>query len=280
MRTANAGLVWTLAVLACLCVLPSGGATGAPFTYGGASAEALALYRQGWVEILRYGRWTDAERLYRQAVTVDTDFPVARSVLARIVLDPAERSALYRQVEAARAGTSDAENLLLRTYQTTLELFAMRERGEAPPDSFRSAMARQAVQDYGEFLRRYPGEWSVMIEYVEWIHALDGPEAALEAIQDLREASGEALSFSYFEAYFYAELGHLTTARKLAGAFRKAINDPTAPQPDYLDAYIAYQAGNLPRARTLIDRALALDPRHLIAERLAKQIEAAMSGSA
>ena len=243
------------------------------YDFGGASAAALSLYRRGWIEILRYGRWTEAERLYREAVAMDPDLSIAKSVLARITRDPAERDLLYRSVRDSLADVDEHGRLLLATYQATLELFARREAGEAIPGDFRTAMARQAVRDYGAFLRAYPNEWSVLIEYVEWVHALDGPAAALDAVDRLHREGGH--SFSYFPAWFHAELGNRVRARDLARRFSQSIDDPTSPQPHYLHAFLAYQEGELEEAREAVSIALKLDARHLLADRLRREIEAA-----
>lgn len=247
------------------------------YDFGGAKEEALAAYRRGWVAILRDGRWAEAERRYREALTLDPDFIIARSVLARITTDAKERDALYQQVESEREAVDSAGRLLLRTYQKTLQRFARRETGSTPGAEENRAMADRAVRDYGAFLARYPGEWSVLIEYIEWIHALDGPEAALAAIARLQGARGPAIDFSYFSAWFHAELGQLETARRQASAFRQRINDPGAPQPHFLDAYLHFEAGNLEAATASVERALALDPRHLLAARLQSRIDAARS---
>ena len=166
-------------------------------------------------------------------------------------------------------------NLLLTTYQATLELFARREAGESIPASLREEMAKRAVRDYGAFLRAHPDEWSVRIEYVEWVHALEGPAAALEAVDRLR-GDGDP-SFAYFPAWFHAELGNRQRASTLAERFTREIDDPTSPQPHYLRAYLAFEEGRHDEAHALIERALALDPRHLLADRLRREIEAALA---
>ena len=245
------------------------------YGFGGADTDALALYRQGWIEILEYGRWTEAERLYRETVAADPDFIVAKSVLARITSDTAERNRLFEEVRSRLDEVDDDGRLLLVTYQKTLELFAARETGDTAAPEARAAMARRAVNDYGRFLEKYPDEWSVMIEYVEWIHALEGPAAALAEIERLREARGSATSFGYFPAWFHAELGQHDTARRLASAFTRRIDDASSPQPHYLNAYLAFSAGDLDAARLAIARALALDPGHLLARRLQNTIAAA-----
>jgi len=247
---------------------------GFPFAH--VDVEAVAHYRQGWVEILSYGRWSEAERHYREAIAQDPDFLLGMSVLARITADVDERNTLYERVNARLEEAGEYERLLLTTYQQTLELFALRETGAAIPDNYRRSMAARAVDDYGRFLGSYPGEWSVMIEYVEWVHALEGPEAALQEIERLRSTMGQGLDFSYFPAYFHAELGQLTIARKRASEFAARIDDPGSPQPHYLNAFLHYQAGDLTQAQQAIERALALDSRHLLAQRLQGLIERAL----
>ncbi len=242
------------------------------YDFGGASVEALTLYRQGWVEILRYGRWSEAERLYREAVAADPDFLIAQSVLARITTDSAERDRLYEAVERRRQSVDDQGQLLLHTYQRTLELFALREAGQSISPDERRAMARRAVDDYGRFLANSPREWSVVIEYMEWVHALEGPEAALAVVEKLHGESDAPLYFSYFPAWFEAELGNHERAAALAGEFDARLNDPDAPQPYFLRAFLAQQRGETQIARQQIETALTLDPRHLLASRLQAEL--------
>lgn len=235
------------------------------YAYGGVSSDALEVYRRGWVEILEYGRWAEAERLYREALALDPAFTIAKSVLARITEDAEERQALFREVES-ELDRVDADGLLiLEVYQRTLELFAFRERGDPLPAGFRDAMARQAVSSYARFVEKYPAEWSVVIEYIEWVHALNGPEAALSEVA--RIGAGEQ-GFSYFPAYFEAQLGRFDRARALADEFAAGFSDPLVPQPHYLNAYISYQLGQFDAAEQHVARALELAPRHLIAQRL------------
>ncbi|MEE4278131.1 MAG: hypothetical protein V2I82_06665 [Halieaceae bacterium] len=247
------------------------GASSGLYSFGGASKEALNLYRRGWREILLHGRWTEAERLYREAAAADPDFLIAKSVLARITTDSSERQALYEAVEARRDEVDDAGQLLLNTYQATLELFAMRERGESGSAEERTAMMHRAVEDYGAFLERYPNEWSVIIEYVEWVHALEGPQAALDAVESIQASRAQNIDFSYFPIHFEAELGHHERAAEMAEAFAQRIDIPDAPQPHFLSALLAFERGDFDEAESEASRALALDPRHLLAERLLRR---------
>ena len=245
------------------------------YDFGTSNETAQQHYRRGWIEILQYGRWMEAERQYRLAVAADPNFFIAKSVLGRITSSKSERAQLYSDVERHSDLVDDAGQLLLRTYQRTLELFELRESGNPIPEGFREDMAAIAERDYAQFLKQYPDEYSVNIEYIEWVHARRGPAAALEEVERLNARDVGRLSFSYFPAYFHAELGNFEVAHEMAHDFARAM-DETAPQPHYLRAFIAFKEGDLLRAQHDVERALGLDDRHLLAERLRAQIEAAL----
>ena len=111
------------------------------YDFGASSETALQHYRRGWIEILENGRWAEAERQYRLAVADDPDFLIAKSVLGRITSSKGERAQLYRDVESHSDLGDDAGQLLLRTYQRTLELFELRESGNPIPEGYREDMA-------------------------------------------------------------------------------------------------------------------------------------------
>ncbi len=262
-------------LLLTLCLLASAFARSAEglYAFGGANARALEAYRQGWVEILSHGRWTEAERLYRLAVELDEDFLIAKSVLARITIDPQERVQLYREVEDRRDEIDADGRLIIDTYQRTLELFIARERGEVLPENFRGSLAADARRHYGQFLRRHPREWSVLIEYIEWVHAIEGAVGALEEIERLRMQDLYAgVSLSYFPASFYAESGDWFSATRAFQQFVAGLPAEQLPQPHFACALLAFEHGEYAPALMEVDRALVLDPRHLLAERLRRRI--------
>lgn len=243
------------------------------YDYGGASAAAVVAYRQGWVEILEYGRWTEAERLYRKAVKLDPGFFIAKSVLARISRDATERDALYRSVQENLHSVDASGRLILDVYQKTLELFAAREAKTPLAEGFREQMVAQAVTNYRRFLDRYPGEWSVVIEYLEWVHAAHGSGAALLEIEALRKNPAMAeITLSYFPASFYAELGDEAKALQSFKAFSAALPRGDLPQRHYALAYLNFYKGDYLAAKLEVDRSLVLDPKHLLAERLLAQV--------
>lgn len=252
---------------------------GAQYAFGGARPDALAAYRSGWVEILELGRWREAEIEYRKALTIDPNFVIAQSVLARLTQDRAERRQLMQSIEANAHRVDEDGRLLLDVYLKTLELIESRDEGELGADKvgqLRDELAQLAVSNYREFLDKYPGEWSVLIEYVEWIHATTGPEGALQAVESLSKKVETAAprGFSYFPAYFHAELGEFEQANRLAAVFEARMPLEDLPQPHYLRAFIAFKSNAIALASTEIDQALRLDPDHLLAQRLKLQIEA------
>lgn len=248
------------------------------YSFDNTNPRALALYRQGWLEILEYGRWTESERLYREALRVDPSFVIGKAVLARITSDAQERRELHRQIERD-AHLVDADGqLILGVYVDTLTLIDARDTGAALEPGFRERMAEQAVQRYELFVRKYPNEWSVLIEYIEWVHALDGPQAAIAAAQTMNSLYQSSPSYSYFLAYFHAELKNFSTAIQLANEFSTQLDAQVHPQASYIRAFIALQQGQRETARRSIERALEIDSKHLLAQRLAREIACEGSG--
>ncbi|WP_439108132.1 tetratricopeptide repeat protein [Congregibacter sp.] len=251
---------------------------GSLYNYGQASDEALTLYRQGWAEILEKGRWAEAERLYREVLAVDPGFVIAKSILGRITEDAQERKALTADVNRNLSAVDKPGRLILDPYTMTLTLISARETGESLAEDFRDELTGLAISNYRRFLDRYPDEWAVRIEYIEWIHAKHGPQRALDEIQKMRKEEGPHVSrLSYFPAYFHAELGEYERAKKVAREFVNQLPPGEWPQEHYIEAFIAFERGDYALADTAVERALQLAPRHLIAQRLNKKIKQALS---
>ena len=248
------------------------------YSYGEACREALPSYRRGWAEILQRGRWTEAERLYRDAVAKAPNCVIAKSVLARITIDAVERRQLMAEIQATKSNIDSEGALILEPYVRTLRLISARETGVSLPDDFSRDLRRLAASNYRLFLDSYPEEWAVRIEYIEWIHAEHGPGKALEKIGEMaQENLTDSFRMSYFPASFHAELGHFEQATELAQKFVKQLGPGDWPQAYYIKAFIAYESGDYIVAQQSIRRALQLDPRHLIADRLSKKINRALA---
>lgn len=271
--------LWMLLTVALgAAAVPSASAEASLYSYGEACKKALPYYRQGWVEILENGRWTEAERLYREAVAVAPDCIVAKSVLGRITVDAAERKTLIAQIQANVENVDPRGRLILEPYLQTLILISARDTGQRLGEEFRSDLTKTAINNYQVFLEHYPEEWAVRVEYIEWTHAEQGPKKALDAIQKmLQERPSDSVRLSYFPAYFHAELGEFDQATELARQFVQELGPGDWPQEHYISAFIAYQLGDYAAASVAIKQALLLDPRHLIAERLSKKINAAVA---
>lgn len=271
-------MLLTVAVALGAAAVPSVSAESPRYSYGQACEKALPVYRQGWVEILERGRWTEAERLYREAVAVAPDCMIAKSVLGRITVDAAERKTLIAQIQANIENVDPHGRLILEPYLKTLILISARDTQQSLSEDFRSDLTKMAISNYRSFLEHYPEEWAVRVEYIEWIHAEQGPQKALEAIQKMsQERPSDSVRLSYFPAYFHAELGEYDQATELARQFVQELGPGDWPQEHYISAFIAYQLSDYAAASQSIKQALLLDPRHLIAERLRKKIDAALA---
>ncbi|MFT4768235.1 MAG: tetratricopeptide (TPR) repeat protein, partial [Glaciecola sp.] len=211
-------------------------------------------------------------------VAVEPNCSIAKSVLARMTTDAAERKTLIAEIQSAIDSVDGGGRLILDPYLKTLLLIGARDTGESLGEDFRSDLSRMAISNYRSFLDRYPDEWAVRVEYVEWIHAAHGPEEALAKIREMAvNDPTDSYRFSYFPAYFYAELGDYEHAIKLAREFVQQLGPGDWPQEHYIFAFIAYERGDYAEANVSIKHALLLDPRHLIAGRLSKKIDTALA---
>jgi len=270
-------MLFAAAVVLTAGLAPAAGADSQLYSYGEACHGAMSDYRQGWAEILENGRWTDSERLYRKVVAAAPDCLIAKSVLARITIDADERESLIEDIQSNIDKVDVHDRWLLDPYLKTLLLINARDTGQSLGEGFRDDLTSMAVRNYRAFLDEYPGEWAVRIEYIEWIHAAQGPQGALEAIGEMSsEGLSDNLRLSYFPAYFHAELGEYSQAIELAQAFVQQLGPGDWPQEHYITAFIDYQRGQYSAAAESIKHALQLDPRHLIAERLSKKIDKAL----
>ncbi|EAQ98698.2 tetratricopeptide repeat protein [Congregibacter litoralis] len=281
-RIPNWGSLRSLRVLALSALIMSSVSPAAAntslYSYGGVNDEALALYRQGWSEILERGRWAEAERLYRAALVLAPDFVIAKSVLARMTDDAAEREALVHEINRSRGRVDVRGQLILDPYAMTLTLITARESGATLRAGFREDLTNLAIANYQKFIEHYPDEWAVRIEYLEWIHAKQGPGEALRAIEAMKAANpAHGARLSYFPASFYAEIGDFAKATEEAERFIRQLGPGDWPQAHYIGAFIAHLQGDYRLASESINDALRLDPQHIIAQRLKVEIEKALN---
>lgn len=245
-----------------------------PFHYGTKSQEALAHYQKGWEQILDRGEWTLAENSFRKAVQVDSNFLLGWSQVGRISKNPEERALIFKQLSDKQDQTKGWEKKLLEVYLGSLKLIDSRDRGLIiTPDQI-SNFYKLSESHFSDFLNVHPNETYVYSEYIEVVHGIYGPRAALDSLQ--KQTSGDIKLNSFlisYSAQMQAEMKDFESAFQTAREMEKSLNASDLPIISFTNAFIYFEKGAYEIAGKLLDQTLSLDKNHTLAHRLKNRVD-------
>lgn len=279
MPISNTGylLIRHLVLLIFLAALPScpAPATGeASFNYGTTRDSALHYYQQGWQQIMDYGQWTAAEQSFRKAAQLDSAFLLANAVYGRITSNVAEKKRML-QLSPLEKATPD-QQLLLEVYNMGNRAAVSQSADSAR--QMRVDRIRRAEKNYRKFVHKYPGQSYEKAEYIEVLHALYGPERALDSLDARVTFTQRKLPFFIsYEAMMYAESDRYEEALKKIKQLEKQASGKPWPCVPFTKASVYYEMDSLDLALKSVNRAIEMDSAHLIAAGLKEQIEARQS---
>lgn len=241
------------------------------FSYGTESPEALVHYQKGWEQILDRGEWTLAEESFRKAVQIDSGFVLAWSQVGRISKKPEERSLIFQQLSAKQGKLSGWEKKLLEVYLGSLELIDLKDRGLSITPNQISNFYKISEKNFSEFLQAYPNEQYVNSEFIEVIHGISGPQAALDTLQK-QKAEGKKLNpfLISYTAQMQAEMMDFENAFQTAHDLEKMLKDLHLPIIPFTYAVIHFEKKEFESAAKMINQTLTLDGNHTLAQRLEK----------
>lgn len=245
-----------------------------PFDYGTKSPEALAFYHKGWEQILDRGEWTLAEESFRKAVQIDSGFILAWSQVGRISKNPEERSLIFQQISAKQGMIAAWEKKLLEVYLGSLELIDSKDRGLRITSDQVSDFYKLSEKNFSDFLQAFPNEHYVNAEFIEVIHGIYGPKAALDSLQK-QKFNGKNLNpfLISFEAQMQAELKDFKNAFKTVRKLEKILGNSNLPIIPFTYALIHFEKKQFEAAGKLLTQTLSLDRNHTLAKRLKKQVD-------
>lgn len=248
------------------------------FSYGTQNKESYRLFDQGWQQIMDTGEWTQSEASYRKAVQLDPNFLIANSLVGRLTKDLKERDAIYRFLEANKSKRSPEERLLLDVYMISMQLLTYRDKEQPFPEGFIEKYYTTSENNFRTFVHTYPEEDYVKAEYIEILHAIYGPQQAIDSLHKLASPRQRNIPFYIsYEAIMDAELGNFKAALSKADDLSLKLNNPSYSSQHALYADIYHKMDSLVLAKKYIDTAVHLEPKHIIAQRLKKQIDAALA---
>jgi len=244
------------------------------FDYGTQSDSARYYYHLGWQQIMDNGQWTLSEESFRKAIIFDSSFLLGKVLVARISPDLAERLTLYKEVKTQITKASESERLLMEVYLSNVERMNLREQNPSLAKDKSAAHCVFSEQNFRKFVHQFPEESYVKAEYIEVLHANYGAKPALDSLQKLMTQNQQNVPFFVsYPALLEAELGHFDQALAKANRLKEMLADTPLPAPYVVFAEIYDKMGSTKIAQSYINKAVQLDPKHLIALELKKKME-------
>ncbi len=245
------------------------------FDHGTKNDSARFYYLKGFHEILDNGRWTESERAYRKALEFDPDYPLGKSLVGRITRNLNEREKLLEELLLVRNEVSPEEQLLLEVYLSSMESYNNRDKGITASAESKAKRKQMVESNFREFVHKFPDDNYVKAEYIEWLHHIYGPKAALDSLKHLVTEEQMRLGFYIsYTASLELELGNLEKAVALSKDLKELMIDSTYTSYMKLKAEIYMAQDSLLRAKEYLDRIVKIDPNHLIALSMQSKIEA------
>lgn len=244
------------------------------FDYGTKSDSALYYFNQGWEQIMDKGEWTNAETSFRKSITFDPNFLIGKSLVGRITQNLDERIQLKQELESQKETATSEERLLLDVYLLNIEIMNM--RNQATQEEAREITQKfQSLSEsnFRKFVHIFPEESYVKAEYIEVLRSVYGAKPTLDSLKNLvNETQKDIPFFARYSASLETELGNFEQAL-LQAKHLKEITSEASPSPEVLFAEIYFKMDSLRLAKKHIERALQIDPNHLIAQRWKQGID-------
>ncbi len=178
--------------------------------------------------------------------------------------DPKERQQILNDLELKSSNVSGDEKLVLDLFLNLTRLYIYREKGQSEKKAIHApATIKEGQNTSGMTASKYPDNIYLKSEYIEFLHANEGPQTALDS---LRSLFGDASPFLFgYAAQLKSELKLFDEAIIIADQLKRRMVGKKAPYVNMLYAKIYSEKGDSKLALQHIKEALAIDPGHLLA---------------
>ncbi len=236
--------------------------------------SARYYYDLGWLQIMDQGFYGPSELSYRSSLAHDPQFLLSAATLARLTLDLEERKKLLQVIIDHKEAIPGNERLILDVYQSFIELTNARQENHPKMDSIRANALDLALNNFGAVVRVLPEESYLFAEYIEIIHALQGPQQAIDSLSYYIAAGHQSNIFlDGYRASMLSELDQYAEAMKIADKIAQKLPLDIYPKPNAVYADIYYQSKEYRQALPYALRGNDLDPRNLDLSRLLAKIK-------
>ncbi len=235
------------------------------------SDSALFYYNQGWEQVLDYGHFTNSEKAYRAMYRHDPEFLIGASLLARITPDPKERQQILNDLDQKSNSVSGDEKSVLDLFLNLTRLYIYRETKQTEKLATHGpATIKEGQQTLGFIASKYPDNIYFKSEYIEFLHANEGPQIALDSLTKLF-SNPPPFMFGY-SAQLKSELKQFDEALDIADQLKKRMKGKKAPYVHMVYAKAYQEKGDSIKALAHVNKALEIDPGHILALRLKKEL--------
>ncbi|WP_299764112.1 hypothetical protein [uncultured Dokdonia sp.] len=247
----------------------------AGFDYGTKNDSALFYFHKGWEHIMDKGQWTLSEAAFRKAISYDPDFLIGHSLVGRISNDLEERLVIKELLTSRKETLTAEERLLLDIYLLNIEIMNARSQSPEKIGTIIKDFRALSEENYRTFVHSFPKESYIKAEYIEVLHAKYGAQQALDSLHVLasQKELDELPFFKSYSASLEAELGNYIQALSYANQVLEMSKGETIANPQVVFADVYFKMDSLQLAQKYIDKAVALDPKHIIAQGLKTTIE-------
>jgi len=235
------------------------------------SDSALYYYYCGWEQVLDYGHFSNSEKAYRKMYGHDPEFLVGASLLARITSNPDERRQLLIDLDRKKKQVQGDERLVLDLFLSLTRLYIYRETNQIDEADQQALITKKQGENALKIIViKYPDNIYFKSEYIEFLHANRGPKTALDSLNKLFESPFPFMLG--YAAQLKSELKEFDESLVIAGKLKSIMRGKDAPYVDMVYAKIYKEKGELDLALQHLDNALVIDPKHIIALRMKKEL--------
>jgi tetratricopeptide (TPR) repeat protein len=237
------------------------------------SDSCTYYYYLGWKNVLDDGDYSASEHSYRKMMMFDPHFLLGMSLLGRISSNAAERDSIELILQERKSHVKNDERLLLDVFIELLTMTNLRARDPDKANRQREQVFQLAEKNLRTTAHRYPNDLHTKSEYIEVLHYRYGPRVALDSLARLASVNELENPFLLgYAAAMEAELGMFDMAVQKAQRLQDILKGKRVPKPHTVWADIYYKMGKKEWAETAVDKALAIDPGSIDAQRLKAKI--------
>jgi tetratricopeptide (TPR) repeat protein len=186
-----------------------------------------------------------------------------------------ERLDLYRQLDSLKSTIDGDERLVLDVYIALTHFTNLRDQKSDETSAALQSSMEIGEENFRSVVQRYPNEVYLKAEYIEILHSIYGPEAALDTLEHIILPTQLKNPFLMgYKAIMLAELEEYDSALVIAHALTLEMEGKGMAKPDAILADIYFKKREYEQAKIHADKANSIDPNNLDASRLKKKIDA------